>query len=178
MKKLFIVLGIIFSLGIISVSYFTFLGKNNVKSKNNICAFCNPEVLKTHTFYEDDLVRGLCSYKPVFPGHCLVVTKRHIKSFKEVSDEEMIAIASLIKKINDAIQKIMGPSIYLIQQKNGSGIQSVPHLHFHYIPRKDDKSHPVWIGLDFLWKFCLSLFKSPMSKEELASCVEKMKMAI
>ena len=132
MKKIFILSAFIVTLGL-GLVWFGYFNNTNT---SKICAFCNPEVLKKHTFYEDDLVRGICSYKPVFPGHSLVVVKRHINSFEEVTDEEFLAVKHLLKKINNAMQKIIGPSIYIILQKNGYGIQSVPHVHFHYISKE------------------------------------------
>ena len=59
---------------------------------NKPCAFCDPILLQTHTFYEDETVRCLCSHKPLEPGHCLIVPKRHIERFEETSEEEISAI--------------------------------------------------------------------------------------
>lgn len=149
----------------------TNLGQSNLDKQ---CAFCNPEVIQTHTFYEDNLVRGMCSYKPVQPGHCLVVVKRHIKTFDNITDEETLAVGRLLKKINTAIQKINGPSAYMIMQKNGGEVgQTVPHVHFHYIPKKSNGNKIAMFGL--FWNFFIDAFKKPMSKEKLAKWVDKMK---
>ncbi len=142
------------------------------------CAFCDPNVIETHTFYEDALVRGFCSYKPIQPGHCLVTVKRHIERFEDVTDEELVAMGKLIKKINAAIQKINGPSAYLLMQKNGKDVgQTVPHVHIHYIPRNetDSQKAPTW-GL--LWPFVIDPFKKPLPREKHMEWVEKMKKAL
>ena len=141
------------------------------------CAFCDPVVLQTHTFYEDSLVRGMCSYKPVLPGHCMVVVKRHIESLEELSDEEFLATGQLLRKINDAIQATQGPSSYLILEKNGVDVgQTVPHVHVHYIPKKKTDSALGATGL--LWGFVTNIFQRPLSHEKLSEKVGVMKQAL
>lgn len=145
------------------------------------CAFCDPKVLQTHTFYEDSLVRGMCSYRPVLPGHCMVVVKRHIENLEELSDDEFLATGQLLRKINDAIQVTQGPSSYLILEKNGVEVgQSVPHVHIHYIPKKKTDSttcfHTRSFGL--LWNFITNVFQRPLSREKLSEKVGAMKQAL
>lgn len=173
-KKIFLGFFCIIVLGI-CFAWWNLSHRTNV---TKLCAFCDPHVIETHTFYEDDFVRGFCSYKPLQPGHCLVATKRHIERFDEITDEELVAMGKLIKKINIAIQKINGPSAYLLLQKNGKDVgQIVPHVHMHYIPRKatDAQSEPTW-GL--LWPFIIDPFKRPLSQEKHKAWVEKMKQAL
>lgn len=142
------------------------------------CPFCNPVVLQTHTFYEDDLVRGLCSHKPIQSGHCLVVPKRHIERFEETSSEEVQAIGRLLKKINAAMQTINGPSSYLILQKNGKEVgQTVPHVHVHYIPKREEPNKSIAV-FGLLWNFFVSIFQRPMSDKQLKKNVEMMKHAL
>ncbi|MFH1832070.1 MAG: HIT family protein [bacterium] len=141
------------------------------------CAFCDPKVIQTHTFYEDDLVRGLCTHKPVVPGHCMVVVKRHIEKIEDATDQEFVAIGRLIKKINWAIQKINGPSAYQILQKNGiEAGQSVPHVHVHYIPNLVTGNTHAACYLQL--KYLLSVLSSPISKEKLAEWVGKMRQEL
>jgi histidine triad (HIT) family protein len=146
-------------------------------NRNVPCAFCNPDVIKTGMFYEDDLVRGLCTYKPLQPWHCLVVVKRHVERFEEITDEECLAIGRLLKKINKVVQKINGPSSYLILQKNGCEVgQTVPHVHVHYVPKKVSDNKLAPFGL--LWNFVWENFQRPLSKEKLAEYVGIMRVGI
>ncbi|MBU4269533.1 HIT family protein [Candidatus Dependentiae bacterium] len=165
----------IITISIIFSGIYLFLSLNNF-NPNKPCAFCNPKVIKTHTFYEDEYVIGMCSHRQVKPWHCLVVTKRHIKRFEDISDKELLASNKLLKKINIAVQKIMGPASYIILEKNGTGLQSVPHIHFHYIPEKDTNSQ--FISLGYLWDFFTYIFKKPMSTEKLSEYVDQMKAII
>jgi histidine triad (HIT) family protein len=136
------------------------------------CAFCDEKILVQQMFFENDTVIALYTHKPVLPGHCLIIPKRHVERFDELSDQEMVEITHLIKKVNKAVAELFGTSAYLLLQKNGEEVgQTVPHVHFHYIPRKkgDDST------LTFLFNFYISPFKSPISAEEMHDVVSKLK---
>ncbi len=101
------------------------------------CAFCDPKVLEAQTFYEDDLVRALYSHKPIYPGHCLIIPKRHVPRFEMLTDAEASQMMEMIKHVNEAVSQVFGTSAYLLLEKNGVEVgQTVPHVHFHYVPRK------------------------------------------
>jgi len=150
---------------------------STTQSDKQPCAFCDPIILQTHTFYQDDYVRCMCTHKPIQPGHCLIVPKRHIERFEEASEEEIIAMGQAIKKINRAIQQVNGPSSYLILQKNGPEVgQTVPHVHVHYIPKKVTNNKLTLFGL--LWDFVIAPFQRPLKQEQLALCVTTMQQAL
>lgn len=169
-KKILFIL--VFVSGAVAGYWWYFTQKTQTQQ---VCAFCSEAVLKNQTFYEDDFVMGLTTHKPVEKGHCLVVTKRHIETLEEMSDEEFLATGRLLKKINKAIQKIHGPSSYLILQKNGGEVgQTVPHAHFHYIPKRKKANKGIAL-FGLLWKFVITIFKSPISKSKLVENTERMK---
>lgn len=145
----------------------------DTKPLSKECAFCTQSVIQTHRFYQDDLVLGLCTYKPIKPGHCLIIPKRHVQQFDQLTSEEITAIGKLTKKVNLALQKILGPSSYLILQKNGSEVyQSVPHVHFHYIPRPHTDSSPRF---SLVWGFITEFLKKPIPEEKIAVWVNRIK---
>jgi histidine triad (HIT) family protein len=139
------------------------------------CAFCDPNVLKRQTFYEDELVLALYTHKPVLPGHCLVIPKRHVERFEQLTDEEITQMGRVIKKVNEAVVKVFDTSAYLLMQKNGPEVgQTVPHVHFHYIPRKAGDNS----SLKFLVQMYIATAKRPISSEEMQEIVGKLKEAI
>ncbi len=66
------------------------------------CAFCDSVVLEAQTFYEDDRVVALYTHKPVSPGHCLVIPKRHVERYEALSDEEILQIGRVVRKVDAA----------------------------------------------------------------------------
>lgn len=165
---------IIFSFIFLAGTNFLFSSASS-KQLKDYCPFCPEGVLDVQKFYEDELVVALYTHKPVFPGHSLIIPKRHVERFEELNEEEILQIYQVIKKVNHAAEKTFGTSSYLILQKNGKEVgQQVPHLHFHYIPRKagDDST------LKFLYKIYISAYSSPITTSEMYEAVESMKAAI
>ena len=139
------------------------------------CAFCDPNVLDRQKFYEDDLVLALYTHKPVLPGHCLVLPKRHVERFELLTDEEITQMGRAIKKVDLAVTRVFGTSSYLLLQKNGIEVgQSVPHVHVHYIPRKKGDSSTF----GFLVKMFLANAKKPISSDQMQENVDKLKKAV
>lgn len=139
------------------------------------CAFCDPKVLAYQTFYEDDLVLALYTHKPMFPGHCLIIPKRHVERFEELSTEEITQMGQVIKKVNLAVMKVFETVSYLLIQKNGREAgQTVPHVHFHYVPRKagDDSA------LKFIMQMYLANATGPISATEMQEVTDKLKEAM
>ena len=81
---------------------------------------------------------------PVSPGHTLIIPKRHVGSFFEITQEERDALLSLLNKAKETIDTEFHPDGFNIGINDGpSAGQTVPHLHLHLIPRfKDDQADP------------------------------------
>jgi histidine triad (HIT) family protein len=139
------------------------------------CAFCDATVLNHQKFYEDELVIALCTHKPMTPGHCLVIPKRHVERFEGLTDAEILQIGRVIKKVDQAIPKVFQTSPYLLLQKNGPEAgQSVPHVHVHYIPRKAGDSSQF--GLMF--QMYIANVKAPIPSEKMEATVAKIRQAM
>ncbi|MES2121278.1 MAG: HIT family protein [Chlamydiota bacterium] len=169
MKRLLLVLAV---LAIVGGFYALHKKPADLYAPGAYCAFCDEKVLDAQKFYEDDLVLALYTHRPIFPGHCLVITKRHVPRFEELSEEEALRIDQILKKVDLAVSPTYGTSSYLLLQKNGREAgQSVPHLHFHYIPRKagDDSF------LGFFYHMALANLKKPIEPHEMQGNVLQLK---
>ena len=136
------------------------------------CAFCDIKVLDAQKFYEDELVMALYTHKPILPGHCLIIPKRHVQRFEELTDQEIEQMGKVIKKVDRSASKIFETSSYLLLQKNGIEVgQTVPHVHFHYIPRKEGD----YSVFGFLLKMYIACAKGPISKSHMDWIVKSLK---
>jgi len=81
---------------------------------------------------------------PVSPGHSLVIPRRHVGSFFEVTDEERGDMLALLDLAKAAAADEFNPDGYNVGINDGpSAGQTVPHLHIHLIPRfKGDMPDP------------------------------------
>ena len=68
---------------------------------NNPCLFCN--INESGSAHENDLAYASYDSYPVSEYHCLIIPKRHIKDFFELTNKELIACNDLIKKVKDEI---------------------------------------------------------------------------
>jgi diadenosine tetraphosphate (Ap4A) HIT family hydrolase len=144
-------------------------------SSDTYCAFCDPKVIEAQKFYEDDVIIALYTHKPAMPGHCLIIPKRHVERFESMTDQENAHTYSAIKKINKAASRVFETSSYLLLQKNGRECgQSVPHVHFHYIPRKAGDDSVVKL----IFKIWIADAKKPIDPSKMKEIVEKMEEAL
>ena len=69
-------------------------------------------------------------------GHVLVIPKRHVAGFFEMTGEEQSAVLALLTDVQKSIHKQHSPDGYNIGVNVGkAGGQSRMHVHVHLIPR-------------------------------------------
>ena len=103
---------------------------------NNPCLFCKIETADLAN--ENKLAYASYDTYPVSKYHCLIIPKRHLKDFFELTDEELVACNDLIKKVKKEVtQKDRNIDGFNLGTNIGkvSG-QSIFHCHFHLIPRR------------------------------------------
>lgn len=73
---------------------------------------------------------------PVSAGHSLIIPKRHVGSFFEVTVGERLAMLELLDKAKATVTQELCPDAFNIGINDGAAAgQTVPHLHMHLIPR-------------------------------------------
>jgi len=114
-----------------------------MRDPNNPCLFCN--FVENDSVHENDLAYSSYDTYPVADLHCLVIPKRHVRDYFDLTNEELIACNDLIKITKDEIiKKDKSVTGFNIGTNVGkvSG-QSIFHCHFHLIPRrKGDVENP------------------------------------
>ena len=108
-----------------------------MRDPNNPCLFCN--IKESGVAHENDFAYASFDSYPVSKDHCLIIPKRHIKDYFELSKEELTACDKLIKIVKDEIiskdQSVKGFNLGTnIGKVSG---QSILHCHFHLIPRRE-----------------------------------------
>ena len=108
-----------------------------MRDPNKPCLFCNSKV--SGVAHENDLAYASYDTYPVSDQHCLIIPKRHVADYFELSDEELIACNDLIKIIKqEVLDKDKSIKAFNIGTNAGkiSG-QSIMHCHIHLIPRRE-----------------------------------------
>jgi diadenosine tetraphosphate (Ap4A) HIT family hydrolase len=75
---------------------------------------------------------------PISVGHTLVVPRRHVGSFFDLSSDERADLLDLLDVAKVNLDRELRPQAYNIGINDGVAAgQTVPHLHIHLIPRYD-----------------------------------------
>ena len=108
-----------------------------MKDPNNPCLFCN--TTNKEYVFENNLAFSTFDSYPVSEFHLLIVPKRHIKNYFELSNDEMIACNKIVllskNKIEQIDQSIRGFNIGINCGKAAG--QTIMHCHIHLIPRRE-----------------------------------------
>ena len=106
------------------------------------CPFCRQEMLSI--VLENDHALAFYDKYPVQKGHLLIIPKKHVETYFEADNEQIMAIHDLIHKGKMILDKEFQPDGYNIGVNIGYyGGQTISHLHFHLIPRyKGDIEDP------------------------------------
>ena len=106
------------------------------------CPFCKPP--KEQILHENCLVRILLDAYPAIRGHLLVVPKRHVERWGDLSEEEKMALIKGMELAMVVLRETLKPDAFNVGMNLGEEAgQTVPHLHLHVIPRwRGDCSPP------------------------------------
>ena len=101
-------------------------------SEHQDCIFC----CNRNIVIENELAYADYDTYPVSPGHCLIITRRHVTGYFQATAEEKAAIWALVDEMKTIIDRDFKPDGYNVGVNVGkAGGQSVPHIHIHMIPR-------------------------------------------
>jgi diadenosine tetraphosphate (Ap4A) HIT family hydrolase len=96
------------------------------------CELCSPESVLA----ENELAYARPDNHALSRGHVLVVPKRHVADFFEMTPEEQAAVLELLRKAREMIGARHSPDGYNIGVNVGRAAgQSRMHVHVHLIPR-------------------------------------------
>ena len=103
------------------------------RDPNNPCLFCKDARGVSLT---NELAYSARDSYPVSPGHTVVIPRRHVASFFELTPEEINACMALINEERKLLDEAFKPDGYNIGVNIGSAAgQSILHVHIHIIPR-------------------------------------------
>ena len=108
-----------------------------MRDPNNPCLFCNPK--ESGIAHANDLAYASYDTYPVSDLHCLIIPKRHVVDYFELSDDEVIACNNLIKIIKkEVLDRDKSIKAFNIGTNAGKVAgQSIMHCHIHLIPRRE-----------------------------------------
>lgn len=132
----------------------TNLRLSGVKVRKN-CIFCQivEGTAPAHIIYQDSDVVAFLDISNDIEGHTLVVPRNHVKNCMDCDPLVLCKVIEACKKIGDHYVKNCGFAGYNIINASGKWAeQTVPHLHFHILPRKQGDHQKVYPKLEGCYK--------------------------
>ncbi len=104
--------------------------------KEEKCLFCNLQNDKTIMLKQNKSFYSIYDTSPANLGHCLIIVNRHITSFFDLKDNEIVDLYSIIKELKRLLEKQFSIDGYNIGVNEGKAAgRTVEHLILHIIPR-------------------------------------------
>lgn len=119
------------------------------------CIFC--KIIKgeipSYKIYENEKVYSFLDISNDGNGHILVIPKNHCENVLDAKEDDLSHVMSAIKFISNHLVKNCGFSgVNVLNASGKSAEQSVFHLHFHLLPRKENDGLNVFPHLDKIEK--------------------------
>ncbi len=103
---------------------------------NNIFAKILRKELPCVKLYEDEDVLSFLDIMPQVEGHTLVIPKEAACDILQLSTTSASRLIMATQRIARAIKSALNPPGIMLMQLNGVAAgQTVPHIHFHVLPR-------------------------------------------
>jgi histidine triad (HIT) family protein len=104
---------------------------------NSTCLFCKIVTgqVAARLVFEDEVSLAFLDHRPVFPGHCLLVTKDHYETLPDLPGNLIEPFFKSTQLLARAIESAMEAHGTFVAMNNRVS-QSVPHLHVHVVPRR------------------------------------------
>lgn len=115
------------------------------------CIFCKiiRGEIQSFKIYEDEFTYSFLDLSNDGNGHILVIPKKHCENVFDCDEETLAHVSKTIKKISmHLIEKCGFSGVNILNSSGASAEQTVFHLHFHILPRKDDDDMSVSPKLD------------------------------
>ncbi|MFN7026607.1 MAG: HIT family protein [Pseudorhizobium sp.] len=94
--------------------------------------------IPSHRVYEDDHTVAFMDVMPQAPGHLLVVPKAPSRNLLDADPAVLAQTIAVVQKLAHAAKEaFQADGIMVIQFNEPSAGQTVYHLHFHVIPRRE-----------------------------------------
>ncbi|KAL1722345.1 HIT-like domain-containing protein [Schizophyllum commune] len=98
--------------------------------------FSSIEVTR-QVFYKSAQSFALVNLKPIVPGHVLVVPTRVVPRLTDLDDSELSSLMKSVQRVGRVVERAFGADALTIACQDGKAAgQSIPHVHFHILPRK------------------------------------------
>ncbi len=111
------------------------------------CIFC--KIIKgdipSYQIMETEDFIAFLDIAPSQPGHSLVVPKKHMETMLDMDPKLGAKLIEVLQRVSTALMNACNAEGFNIIQNNYAAAgQTVPHIHWHIIPRKQGDGFALW----------------------------------
>lgn len=129
------------------------------------CIFC--EIVagraSAHKIHEDELSMCILDIHPYTKGHCLVISKRHVPWWHQLTEAETDSLFRMARTVSNRMMGVFQPDFVFLYARG----RRIPHTHLFLIPTYNG---------DVLDRFFNALEKFQEAPQELAKLKEDISM--
>jgi histidine triad (HIT) family protein len=96
------------------------------------CVFCEIVAGKApaHVVEEDELSLCLLDINPFTEGHCLVISKRHVPWWHDLTEEETVSLFTMARRVARRLDRSYSPDFVCLYARG----RRIPHTHLFLVP--------------------------------------------
>lgn len=114
----------------------TELGRVLRVGTSTACLFCDPG--ETPTLWSGDRLRVFAEVFPVVRSHLLIVPRRHVCDPADLDGRDWQELGTVFTELRDRLRGAVGTAGANLALNVGTAAgQTLPHLHWHFLPRKE-----------------------------------------
>ncbi|MGC8991407.1 MAG: HIT family protein, partial [Verrucomicrobiia bacterium] len=100
--------------------------------KGKGCVFCDIIAKRSpaYTVCEDELSMCILDINPFAKGHCLVIPKRHVPWWHDLTDEETASLFKMARRVANSIMREFKPDFVCMYARG----RRIPHTHIFLVP--------------------------------------------
>jgi len=99
------------------------------------CPFCT---IDREVLFESEWCFAIYDKYPVNPGHVLVISRRHVADYFELSGEEVAGLWEMVAEVREFLSAEYSPDGFNVGFNVGAAAgQTIDHVHLHVIPRSE-----------------------------------------
>lgn len=112
----------------------------------NDCIFCKilKKEIPSYKIYEDEKVYAFLDIADDITGHTLVIPKNHCKNILDCNKQDLQAVVSAVQKISLHYTSVGFNGVNVFNANEECAEQTVNHLHFHILPRKNGDGKKIY----------------------------------
>jgi histidine triad (HIT) family protein len=105
------------------------------QKEDRSCVFC--EIVaggaKAHRIIEDEMSLAILDINPFSRGHCLVIPKRHVPWWHDLTEEEVESLFRVARTVSQKMMRAYAPDFVAIYARG----RRIPHTHIFLVPTYD-----------------------------------------